>query len=324
MPGDCPATNEMTRTMDRMNLDRSKRRRGVTALAVGLALIASACGGSTASAPASTSGAAAAAATQNDGQGDAEFGLYEAEIVKRVDAVEALIAQCMTDQGFEYVAVDYDTARLAMDSNSEPTGVSPEEFLSQYGYGVTTLATAASQQGTAGLGPNVAIRNGLPTADAVAWDRALLGQNTAQTFIVALDNEDLTQTGGCTRDAVAVNFSKAELGAGFVNYQDSDDARVDEDPRVLDAFKAWSGCMRDAGFSYGNPDEIETALTARLEQIVGDGSMDSLDASSQAALQELQGEERSTAASDKSCEATHIDTVKTAVELEILGPDAGN
>ena len=43
--------------------------------------------------------------------GSEEFGLTKEELVRSIEAVESLIASCMSEAGFEYIAVDYNTVR---------------------------------------------------------------------------------------------------------------------------------------------------------------------------------------------------------------------
>lgn len=290
----------------------------LSALTVGVAVMASACGGGT-----SPSGAAQDGNGQDgNNQGDSEFGLPEAEIVARVDAVEQSIATCMTEAGFEYVPVDYATARQAMDSDSKPSGLDPDQFRKEYGYGVTTLYGGADTQATLGLGRNVAIRDGQPAEARVAWERELFGDNANQTFVVGLDNEDLSHTGGCTRQAVEENFSTAELGPGFVNYQNADGSRVDQDARVIAAYRDWDGCMREAGYTYDTSADIDADLATRLDAITAGAAVEDLDATAQQQLTDLQGEERAIASADFDCEQAHVSDIKKTVEAEILGPNA--
>lgn len=290
-------------------------------------------GGSTAAVPQpshkASSGAAptqgaASEASQGQAQGSdaAEFGLTEAEVTRRVDAVEQSIATCMADAGFEYIPVDYATVRTAMDTNSKPSGMTADEFRAQYGYGITTLSAEANAQANIGLGRNAAIRDGLPPADQVAWIRQLLGENADQTFAVGLDSEDLSRTGGCTKTAVEANFSQAELGPGFVNYQNGEGARIDQDPRVIEAYRNWATCMRDAGYSYDEPTSIKLDLASRLAATTGGADIGSLAADAKAAVDQLQGEELAIAAADNQCEIDNVSDVKKQVETEILGRPA--
>ena len=260
---------------------------------------------------------------RNEKKGQDEFGLTEGEITRRVDATEGLIAQCMTAAGFEYFPVDYATARKAMDSNSKPSGVTADEFRKQFGYGVTTLVTGKATQSTLSVGKrNAQYKTGLSTADRVAYDRTLYGENTNITFVVALDQEDFSQVGGCTRAAVQLIFTKEEVGASFVNYQNSAGSRIDADPRVIAAYRDWSSCMRQAGYSYNNSGEIQADLVTRLDAITAGVGPDSLSAAAKTALTALQGEEKAIAAVDHTCDLQYVADIKLKVETEILGPAA--
>jgi len=300
--------------------------------ALAAALIVASCGGTGSGSATSTvvpvgGSAATTAADQGQGQAQgsdaAEFGLTEAEVAKRIDAVEQSIATCMTDAGFEYIPVDYATVRQAMDTDSKPGGMTADEFRTQFGYGISTLSITANAQANIGLGRNVAIRDGLPAADQVAWNRQLLGENPDQTFVVGLDSEDLSRTGGCTKTAVEANFSQAELGPGFVNYQNADGARIDQDPRVIEAYRNWATCMRDAGYSYDDSTAIKLDLASRLATITGGADIDGLAADAAASVVQLQGEELAIAAADNQCQLDHVADVKKQVEAEILGTAGG-
>lgn len=301
-------------------------------MALFISILLAACGGSAQSANQPTSADTASQSgnngqSDNNGQngqrGDAEFGLTEEEVARRVDAVESLIATCMNDAGFEYIPVDYATARMAMDSNSKPSGMNGDEFRAQFGYGITTQFAGAESQAVMGMGEqNIRIRNGLSTADLAAYNRALYGENPSATFVVSIDDENFSQTGGCTRTAVEQVFTPDELGPGFVNYQNAEGARVEQDPRVIAANKDWAACMRDAGYSYDNSDAIKTDLANRLDAITGGVAPDTLSADAQASLTALQGEELAIAAADHQCNVEFVDPIKTQVETELLGPAA--
>lgn len=311
--------------------------KSLAAIAVAGALLLSACGGSAAPAAsvdgsatsatsATSADAAATPADANQGQANsgnndqAEFGLSEEEVAIKVETVESSIATCMSTAGFDYVAVDYATARIAMDSNSKPAGLSDAEFVAQYGYGISTLALGAGTQGESGLSStNSQIRDSLPATDRIAWERALLGENTSQTFVVGLDSEDFSGVGGCTAVAVAEAFPSQDINAQYASYQDAQGDRVEQDVRVIEAYQLWSGCMRDAGYSYNNPNEAEADIAARLDDILNGQDLAALDATAATALKDLQGEELSIAAADKACAAQFVDAIRTTVEIELFG-----
>jgi len=330
------------------------RRAGLLAWVLIVGVLLAACGGASApSASTTTSSAAnpstataqstvasqsaattapttAAKQSSNAGQGNAqnqsdfaEFGLTEAEVARRVDAVESLIATCMRDAGFEYVPVDYPTVRKAMNSNSKPSGMKAADFRAKFGYGITTQFVGANKQAEMGEGAqNIRIRNSLSTSDLTAYLHTLYGNNPSATFVVSLDSEDFSQTGGCTRKAVKQVFSPKELGPGFVNLQNAQGARIDQDPRVIAANKDWATCMRKAGYSYNNSDEIKTDLANRLDAITKGAAPDTLPADAKAALKQLQGEELAIAAADHQCSVKFVDPIRKQVETELLGPAA--
>ncbi len=295
-------------------------RAGIIVVVASLLLVLAACGGSSgANIPAGGS------PTPNPERGNAEFGLTEEEVARRVDAVEAIITTCMMDAGFEYVPVDAQTARIAMDSDSKVSGTSPDEFRTEFGYGITTLYAGSDSQAVLGAGEeNVRIRNALSPSDRVAYNRALYGENPGATFVVGLDEENFSQTGGCTRSAVEQVFSADELGASFVNYEDEQEAQILADPRVIDAYTNWSSCMREAGYAYKDPPEIEADLPARLASITQGADPETLTGGAQAALSALQEEEKAIAAADYDCEQQYVAATKRQVASDLFGVGAAN
>ena len=49
-----------------------------------------------------------------------EFGLSKEGLVTNIEAVETAIAACMSDAGFEYIGVDYNTVRQGMTGQVTP------------------------------------------------------------------------------------------------------------------------------------------------------------------------------------------------------------
>ncbi len=245
------------------------------------------------------------------------FGMTEVDLAMRVNAVEAAIAMCMNDTGFEYQPVDYPTVRTALDTDGKAAGLSPDEFRAQFGYGVTTYSTTIQMD--RGLGPNAAIRDALPAADRVAWIRQLVGESSNQTLVIGLDNEDLSGLGGCTKSAVDTNFTPGELSPDYVNLLDNQIERVEQDPRVIAAFRDWSTCMRNTGFSYDDPKAAEDDITSRFGVITGGASPGALSPDAAKAITELHGEEVAVAVADYQCQVDNVNAIKKQVEIEILG-----
>lgn len=308
------------------NAPRVIRTRAVRAalllIAVLLILPIAACGsGGTGSAapPAGETPANEAAAAL---PGTEEFGLSREELVTRIEAVEGQIAQCMNEAGFEYVAADYDTVRQGMVADKSLPGLNEEEFITQYGYGISTLYTGLGPQASdtntpakIGLGErNVGVYSNLSPADQVAYNRALFGENQDATFAVALEAEDFSRTGGCTRAAIEQVFPAEQLSISYANPLD---ALIEQDPRMVAAFGEYADCIREAGFDYTHPEQIEADIRSRLEAITGGDPLDALSADATAALTELQGEERAVAGVAFGCEEEFLTPVEEQIQREL-------
>ena len=233
------------------------------------------------------------------GMGTEEFGLSPRQLVEVVEKVEALISQCMRQEGFTYVAVDYDTVRKGMSADKRLPGMSEEEFITQYGFGLSTTYTGQPPQLASGYSPakvglgerNVEIYRNLSSADQVAYNRSLFGENVGATFAVGLETENLSYTGGCTRKAVEQVFPPEQTKSTFYNQKD---ALVNKDPRMKAALSRYAREMRKAGFNYAHPDEIEPDIRRRLAAQTNGGTLlvEKMSPSQLAALKELQDYER--------------------------------
>ena len=274
---------------------------------MGLALAGTACGGG---------GSASGNTAGNTPQfGSEEFGLTKDELAAKIDKVEALIGECMASAGFEYVPVDVDQVRAGMNADKSAPGLSDEEFVKQYGYGITTQFDKPGRE--IGLGKqNVQIYNGLGPSEQSAYDHTLFGDDKEATFAQTLEAEDFSTTGGCTRTAVEKSFTSAELSADYLNPAD---AAINQDPRMVKAIAKWSDCVRKDGFDYANPDAVEEDLHQRLDAVTQGAPPASLTGSSADALKQLQGEEVAIAGVATKCESDIIDPVSEKIETELFG-----
>ena len=216
--------------------------------------------------------AAPAAGTAVATPGSEEFGLTARQLVQAIEKVEAEITRCMRAQGFEYVAVDYETVRKGMNSDKSLPGVSAVDFINKYGMGISTLYTGRAPQmetgyspGRVGLGDrNVALFKGLRPADQVAYNRALFGANPDATFAVTLERENFTRTAGCTRKGVETAFTPEQL---TVSYYNPKDALINKDPRMKAVLRQYAQQMRKLGFDYAHPDDVGPDLHKRLDAL---------------------------------------------------------
>lgn len=268
------------------------------------------------------SGGSSAAVAQGGLPGTEEFGLTKQELVSNIEAVEERIASCMSDAGFEYVAVDYSTVRKGMLADKNLPGMSEERFIREHGYGISTFYTGHAPQlattyspAQVGLGSrNVTIFESLSPADQVAYNHTLFGENTDASFAVALEIEDLSRTGGCTREAIEQVFEPEQLLSTYYNPKD---ALIEEDPRMIEAIAKYAECVREEGFDYNHEKEIEADLRSRLASITGGAPIDSLSSEARNALAELQEYERALAVASLRCEERYLEPAEDRVEREL-------
>ena len=257
--------------------------------------------------------------------GTEEFGMTPKQLVEAVTKVETSIAKCMRDQGFEYVAVDYQTVRRGMNADKTLPGMSTKEFFAKHGFGIATLYNGDPPQlakgyspGREGLGErNIQNYLRLPPADQVAYNRALLGENTGATFAVSLEQENFSLTGGCTRKAVMQAFKADELTASYYNPKD---ALINKDPRMKDAIRKYAAAMRKAGFNYNHPDEVEADIRRRLLALSNGGTLSvaRMSPAQLAGLKELQAYELGVAVKHLQLVETLVDPVADKVEEALL------
>jgi hypothetical protein len=262
--------------------------------------------------------------------GTEEFGMSHKELVMSVEKVEGLIAQCMRGQGFEYIAVDYDTVHKGMNADKNLPGLSEEEFTEKYGFGVSTLYTGRPPQLETGYSPakvglgerNVAIYKGLSAADQVAYSRALFGQNPDATFATSLERENFARAGGCTRKGVEQVFTPEQLAASYYNPKDE---QINKDPRMKAALRKYADGMRKLGFDYSHPDQVEVDVRKRLDVLTQGQSIpaDSLSPEQRTALKALQNYELRVAKKNLDMVEALIEPVEEQIAKEMF-TRAGN
>ena len=256
--------------------------------------------------------------------GQQEFGLTERELVQKIEQVEARIASCMRAQGFEYVAVDAETVRRGMNADKRLPGLEERDFVAKYGFGISTHYTGRAPQVSTGYSPgkiglgrrNVQIFQGLSPQAQVAYSRALFGEHNDATFAIALDAEDFSRCGGCTREAIEQVFDKKQIDTAYYNPKD---ALIARDPRMKAALREYSAAMRAAGFDQTDPDSLEMEIWERLDAITGGITvlLEELSPEQLAALEELQDYERRLATTSYELEVRLLDPVEERIEREL-------
>ena len=260
--------------------------------------------------------------------GTQEFGLTGRQLVQNIEKVEAQIAKCMRGQGFGYVAADIITVRKGMSADKRLPGIGEEEFIEKYGFGISTLYTGRPTQlidgyspGKVGLGErNIQMFRNLSSADQVAYNRALLGNNTDSTFAVGLETENFSGTGGCTRTAIEAVFERDQLKASYYN---PNDLQINNDPRMKAALREFSAELREHGFDYDHPDDVEADIRERLLAVTGGRTVpvEKMSPESREALRTLQDYERRVGVISFGLAEEIFDPIEELIEREMFARD---
>jgi hypothetical protein len=269
--------------------------------------------------------AGSASAQAPAGPGTQEFGLTPRQLVQSIEKIEVLISKCMREQGFQYVAVDYITVRKGMSADKNMPGLSEQEFIDRYGFGVATMYTGKPPQLSMGYSPakvglgerNVQLYKNLSPADQIAYNRALFGENTDATFAVGVETENFSRTGGCTRKAIEQVFEPEQLKATYYNPKD---ALINKDPRMKAALRKYAAEMSKAGYDYNHPDEVESDIRERLAALTKNGTIhvEKMSPEQRIALEKLKAYEWNVAKITFELQEEIFDPVEAEIEKEMF------
>ncbi len=190
--------------------------------------------------------------------------------------MEDLTAKCMRDEGFEYVPVPPRANPKA--KFEEAFKLPPDEFAKQYGYGISTFDFGAPEDDD--TDPNHAIRDRLSASAKKAYDEALDGEGAVVVSgngakVSEQNNKDM----GCRGKAAEQVYGKPKERKGSRDMQRFEGLfkdlealrkRVDADPRVAEAARAWSDCMADAKYTgLSKPDDARDKVRQRMDRLLG-------------------------------------------------------
>ena len=258
------------------------------------------------------------------GVGTEEFGLSPRELVQAIEKSEALISKCMREKGFEYVAADVSTVRAGMHADKKVPGLNEEEFVRRYGYGVATMYTGRPPQLESGYSPakvglgerNIQYFKTLPPAAQAAYNLTLLGENINATLAVALETEDLSRTGGCTRKSVEQVFKPEQLKGTFYNPLDD---LIRRDRRMKEAVARYAREMKKAGYAYNHPDDVEPDIRTRLAALTDGGRIpiEQMSPAQKEGLKKLQAYELAVAAKSVKMHEEILTPVEERIHQEL-------
>ena len=203
--------------------------------------------------------------------------------------IEEATAACMKEQGWEYTPVTYP------DSYTEFSDEDYLEQLKSQGNGNVYWTLYPNGDGTETdlptdefVDPNTEYVESLSEEELTAYQNSLWGtpeeQEAANTIEIDPDTGDemWTLTGeqpGCQGKAYSQVYGddptqSPEYQEVVMEYYEELQARVDADPRMVEANDKWAKCMKDAGFDYKNQMEYWEKsweqTQAKIDAIVGD------------------------------------------------------
>lgn len=269
---------------------------------------------------------------------------------------EEAVAECMAEEGFEYVpALGDDQLRAYEEAAALPT----EEFVKQHGYGFTFGYLDSGGEST--RDPNQEIREALSPGARDAYDAAMWGDAVevidagGTTVLRQVPSDEAPRSAedarGCQQQARKDVYGSETPTVGEIPFRTLLDdifqlyQRVEDDPEVAEAARAWSECMADAGYpGFEAVADARRSVLERLSDLVlgpaappgGDGDENPADAGGGAAgaaggvaggdgaatvdsekLEQLHEQEVAQAAVDYACQQEHYLDVYREVAHEL-------
>ncbi|GAA3599710.1 hypothetical protein GCM10022198_25020 [Klugiella xanthotipulae] len=156
---------------------------------------------------------------------NALYGAYdEKEWVEKTKQQEELIAECMSEAGFEYTPVDYSTTT---DYSEAYEGQGTEKWAATYGYGINTEVIPAEEMDNT-EDPNSEYVQSLSESESTAYYSTLYGDQTYTEETLDENGDPIDDGGG-----VAMEYNWEENGcSGQASHEIYDSKKGDpaEDP----------------------------------------------------------------------------------------------
>lgn len=193
---------------------------------------------------------------------------------------EELTAECMRDEGFEYLPQSFDSM-MSPSFVDEAYSLEPEEFARTYGYGISTLTFGGDVEES--KDPNKEIRNALSDSAQEAYDQALWGDIGDEPVVledsggasVSVSPDDMGCSGkaydevyGDSEEATAAPEQNLDKFEGLIDDVSALWERVRNDQRVVDASAAWANCMADGGYpDFETPDDANGSVFDKMMEL---------------------------------------------------------
>lgn len=203
-------------------------------------------------------------------------------------AIEQTIAECLKAEGFTYRVGGANVPNDAADGGAS----NRQAFVKKYGYGVTTFVDPTKKPSD---DLNMAYFASLSKSEQKSFNLALYGFDP-----IADPNGQFTPK-SCLGQAFKVVGDPTAIQTVQSKIDDLE-KRINADSAVVKAMRSWSGCMKQAGFTYAKDTDVEADFAKRLTKVSTTAS-GTLDAPALAKLQKL---ELDTAKADWDCSKKHL------------------
>lgn len=253
----------------------------------------------------------------------------EASMIAEQTAIEEIVAQCMSDEGFEYTVPDVASQFSGMSDVTDDWN--SKEWVSKNGYGMSGVEEESEATSEPELDPNSEYVDSLSESSRVAYEEALWGVYDMPEDLTEEEQMEWTQP---LEDQGCYGAAQHESGSQDL-YEDPAFLLIDDevtalyedilkDPKITALDTAWADCMADAGYPgfSTQTDARESIYTAQDEmwadlEETGDGSDAELDPGAEKELREL---EIATALADLECKE-EVDYDPTALEVQFAAEE---
>lgn len=250
--------------------------------------------------------------------------------------VEELVAECMAEQGFEYIPQRYEDRSWGPDPEQEEIWAlqeeDPERFAREYGYGITTMPEVTTREQDSYEDPNWEIRDSLSPAAQEEYDKALWGEWPEFEEGDEPEGPIEPETPGCYSEATdeVYGFDEEDYSQWEALERQFSELyeRIENHPRVKEATQAWIDCMAEAGYPglegiYGGNDLVNERMgdLYRWGDFEAGEDLEVLPSDppepDPAELAELQDYEREVALADFQCRRDHYESEYNSVRDEL-------
>jgi Spy/CpxP family protein refolding chaperone len=288
----------------------------ITALSVASMLLLTACGGS--DAPSAEKNSPLEAFFE-DVVGDWDSDEQQKKWEEQNRKAEELIAECMAEQGFEYIPVEQ-SGGVTVSADEEEHD--PEKYAAENGYGMSVqpeMTPEQEEEMNSFVDPNQAYVEAMSETEMNAYNTALHGEsfNMEPDENGEMPEIDMSQMGcwGTAQNEASGGEQELYESEDMQAFNDATTKLYEDIPKDARMTEVLSKCMADAGFDQESPElAMEHFMNASNELYSGDNP----EGPDEAELKALQELEKDTAVADLDCQKkTKYQDVHRSVQIDL-------